>query len=135
MPRPQCVNIQPSKYYPLISPSCTFFALYYKIMHKKSPNVLIFYLNPCSPSAFNTISKHCNQVDNNSFPISNSRPQTSYRVWSVMAFLSLPRQCQIAPQMRPQPLLSTCFRIHHSLIILSFDSIQSEQLTEILSKS
>jgi hypothetical protein len=67
-------------------------------------------------------------------PISNSRSQTSCHVWLVTAFLSPRRQCRIALEMRPQPLPSTCFRIHRSLIILSFDGIQPEHLIEILNK-
>jgi len=86
--------------YLIFSPSCTFFALYCERTLKKSPNVLIFYLNPCSPSAFNTIIKHCHLVDNNSLshpPCPHFKFWTTDKLSCVMALLSPPRQCQIAP--------------------------------------
>lgn len=125
--------------YLIFSPSCIFFGLCCEIMkkslqmfsHSTSVHAFLLRLIQSLNTAIKwiTILHHIHHI-----PISNSRLQTSYHVWIVMVFLSPPRQCQIAPQMRPQPLSSTCFRIHHSLIILSFDGIYPEQLTEILNK-
>jgi hypothetical protein len=48
---------------------------------------------------------------------------------------SLHQNVWILPQIRPQPLPSTSFPIHNSLIILPFDAIESEILTASLNKS
>jgi hypothetical protein len=52
-------------------------------------------------------------------PASNLSPETDYPDWGFSSFSSItPSKCRVVPEIRPRPLPSTPFLIHHSL---SFD--------------
>jgi hypothetical protein len=57
-----------------------------------------------------------------------------FEVFHVLLFPSLRADAEIALQMRPCPLPCEYFPIYYSSIILSFDTILSEQLTPSLNE-